>query len=107
MSPPTLSSHKASLPESFTCVPTIYFNQMPSIPDLLTSTTKFTGYTKPAKAKENSWIEHDLSLLHFNKLKDNVLSSAAYHASVQPKMLDPSAIMLHYCLHFSKKLALR
>ena len=58
---PTLLSQKASLLESFTCVPKIYFNKMSSFPDLLTSTTKFCGIVKPAKAKENGWIECVLS----------------------------------------------
>ena len=87
---PILSSQKVSLPESFTCVPAIYLDQMPFVPDLLTSTTEFSGNLEPAKAKENCWIEHALPLLYLNKLKDHALSWAAYHASVQP---NPSAII--------------
>ena len=71
---PILSSQKVSLPESFTCVPAIYLNQMPSVPDLLASTTEFSGNLEPAKAKENCWIEHALTLLYLNKLKDHALS---------------------------------
>ena len=90
---PTLSSQKVSLPESFTCVPATYLNQVPSVPDLLTSTTEFRDNLEPAKAKENCWIEHAFPLLHLKKLEDHALSWAAYHASVQPKMLDLSAII--------------
>ena len=71
---PTLSSQKVSLPESFTCVPATYLNQVPSIPDLLTSTTEFRDNLEPAKAKEKCWIEHALPLLHLKKLEDHALS---------------------------------
>ena len=42
-------------------------------------------------------------LLHPNKLKDHDLSWAAYHASVQPKMLDASAIIAALLPLFLKK----
>ena len=89
MSANTIITESISFPESFTCVPAIYLNQMPSVPDLLT----LSDNLEPAKAKENCWIEHALALLYLNKLKDHALSWVAYHAPVQPKMLDPSAII--------------
>ena len=64
--------------------------------------TEISGNLEPAKAKENCWIGHTLPLLYLNKLKDHALSWAAYYASVQPKMLDPSAIIALLSLFLKK-----
>ncbi len=80
------------LPQSYTTVPAVALNAAStSVPER--ECQSFNGDTLcRAKLREESWLKKVMDLLETELEKKQPISWAAYHANLQPPMLDPPAI---------------
>ena len=89
------------LPESFALVPALSMNA---------SATKlphwkmedYKDHLQPAIAAESAWIENAMPLMRERILNEQAISWTAYHAKLQPQVLDPLAIIASLPLFFKK-----
>ena len=51
-----------------------------------------------ATAKEQSWVQHALPLLETELATGDIIAWAAYHASMQPVVEDPPALLVRFVM---------
>ena len=59
-------------------------------------------HLQPTIAAESAWIENAMPLMRVRILNEQAISWAAYHAKLQPQVLDPPAIIALLPLCFEK-----
>lgn len=84
-----------ALPAAYTNVPPVALTKSdPVVPHLTGPVTPEIPSPAPILAKENDWLEHVRELLKKPELdKDDFLSWASYHASLQQALTDPTTIV--------------
>ena len=60
----------------------------------------YKDHLQPAIAAESAWIKNAMPLMRERILNEQAISWAAYHAKLQPQVLDPPAIIALLPLFF-------
>ena len=90
-----------SLPESFALVPAVSMNaSSTTLPQW--KMEDYKDQLQPAIAAKSAWIENAMPLMRERILNEQAILWAAYHAKLQPQVLDPSAIIALLPLFFEK-----
>ena len=90
-----------SLPESFALVPAVSMNTSATmLPQR--KMEDYKDHLQPANAAESAWIENAMPLMRERILNEQAISWAAYHAKLQPQVIDPPEIIVLLPLFFEK-----
>ena len=88
-----------SLPESFALVPAVSMNaSSTTLPQQ--KMKDYKDHLQPAIGEESAWIENAMPLMRERILNEQAISWAAYHAKLQPQVLDLPAITALLPLYF-------
>ena len=99
--PPT-KPHNHCLPESYASVPAVALKTS-AVQVPVCHIKHVHSSLEDAKAKEMGWIKHALQLLDKEKLcREDAISWAAYHASLQSPVHDPTALCALLPLFYEK-----
>ena len=86
-----LTALKQEVPQSYATVPAVALNNLSaSVPQR--SCKDFGGLLQRAKIREDGWLDEVSKLLKEELKKGHSIAWAAYHAKLQPEMVDPPVI---------------
>ena len=96
-----LTALKQEVPQSYATVPAVALNNLSaSVPQR--SCKDFGGLLQRAKIREDGWLDEVSKLLKEELKKGHSISWAAYHAKLQPEMVDPPVITALLPLFYEK-----